>query len=269
MMTIVHDSLTFLKLALVLVSSLIFRETFTPPRNNSDSLSPSVVGKTTRRQQMLTFFTKFPLCIIPLDIASSNEFLFILHTEFRGMKTPISGLLSQLDAFYPRLPAEGSDNNLSIWLLLKLLFLFLPIMGQLIRTACYRAFRGTFRFDLAAGGENRPLIMDGPYSVVRHPAYTGSWLIVIGIIGYHFSPGTWIHERLFGSLHYVDVPGSSWGYMDPVVMVVGVWVGLILAVQVLLTIRTRDEDELLKGHFGDVWERWRSCVRYKLVPGIY
>ncbi|KAF9262068.1 hypothetical protein L218DRAFT_1078247 [Marasmius fiardii PR-910] len=268
MMTIVQD-LTFLKLALVLVSSLIFRQASTPPRNNSDSLSPSVVGKP---QQMLVLLAKLPLplYIVPLEIASLNEILFILHTEFREMKTPISTLLSRLDAFYPRLPEGSVNNSLLTWFLLKLLFLSLPIMGQLIRAACYRAFRGTFRFDLAAGGENRPLVTDGPYSVVRHPAYTGSWLIVIGIIGYHFSPGTWIHECLFGSLHHVDVPGSNWEYdMDPVVMMVWMWIGLILAVQVLLTLRTRDEDELLKGHFGDVWERWRSCVRYKLVPGVY
>ncbi|KAF9262070.1 hypothetical protein L218DRAFT_456589 [Marasmius fiardii PR-910] len=261
-MTIDHNSLTFLKLALVLVSSLSFRHTFTPPRNNSDTPSPRVAGKGTGRQidqHILAFLKRLlPLFIITFEIASLNEILFILHTEFPER-------FSQLDIIYSRIPLKGSarlDNNERP--LIKLLFLSLTLAGQLIRLACYHAFRGTYRFDVSAGGKNEPLITDGPYSIVRHPGYTALWFVVIGIVGYHLSPGTWIHVNLFD----IPDPGSSYYYYC-LATAVGLWVVSVSAVPGFLSLRTKDEDELLKECFGEAWERWRSVVRYSLVPGVY
>ena len=69
---------------------------------------------------------------------------------------------------------------------------FMIILGGYIRFICFRALGRLFTFEMSIRDEHE-LITDGPYSIVRHPSYTGAVLTLMGIICWHSSP-----VRIFG-----------------------------------------------------------------------
>ncbi|OBZ68809.1 hypothetical protein A0H81_10995 [Grifola frondosa] len=74
----------------------------------------------------------------------------------------------------------------------------LVVSGSLLRLTCYRTLGAFFTFELAILPAHR-LIASGPYSVIRHPAYTGSLLMLMGLALANLSPGGWVAEcGIFG-----------------------------------------------------------------------
>ena len=57
-------------------------------------------------------------------------------------------------------------------------------LGGLIRYKCYRALGTMFTFEMSIRKDHM-LVTSGPYSIVRHPGYTGIFLVVIGIFLVH------------------------------------------------------------------------------------
>ncbi|KAJ8094198.1 hypothetical protein PM082_023407 [Marasmius tenuissimus] len=141
---------------------------------------------------------------------------------------------------------------------LAILGLIIGISGCLLRIACYRALGSDFKFENTAAEK---LVTTGPYSLVRHPAYLGFWLILVGLPWYHLSRGSWIVES--GFLAW-QVAGVLIGKM----MVYG-WILISLCVGTLLTIRAGYEDKLLKERFGREWKEWSRRVKFKVIPSIY
>lgn len=129
---------------------------------------------------------------------------------------------------------------------------FLMCAGCAIRVACYRRLGAYFTFELSLRDEHK-LITSGPYSVVRHPAYTGSLL---------FIAGTYIAVRDRGSLlAALGLWETSWGKAVRFGLTVMAVLGTFSFVD-----RTRVEDEALKRRFGQQWIDWSRKTRYKLVP---
>lgn len=64
---------------------------------------------------------------------------------------------------------------------------FLAGLGGYIRYSCYRALGKFFTFEMSIR-KGHQLITNGPYRVVRHPAYTGIIFSVTGLICWHGSP---------------------------------------------------------------------------------
>ena len=93
-------------------------------------------------------------------------------------------------------------------------------------------------------------------AVVRHPAYVGSWLIGLGTVVMHFSPGGWFYECLG-----TDTIASK-AFM-------ALWSVWMLSVPVLLSKRAKVEDEALKEVFGEEWEAYARKTRYRLIPFVY
>ncbi|KAL1747589.1 hypothetical protein HDZ31DRAFT_31606 [Schizophyllum fasciatum] len=127
--------------------------------------------------------------------------------------------------------------------------------GAAIRLVCFRTLRRMFTFTHTIQKDHQ-LMTTGPYSVVRHPSYTGVLMVFWGKVVWQTAPGSWMRES--GFLH--TVPG----------IVVG---GLVLAFNVFFTIafliRCKEEDRALENAFGDQWRAWAGRVRYRLIPGIF
>ncbi|EKM52178.1 uncharacterized protein PHACADRAFT_212748 [Phanerochaete carnosa HHB-10118-sp] len=109
------------------------------------------------------------------------------------------------------------------------------VVGTLIRVASYRQLGRHFTFELAIRKDHK-LVTSGPYSVVRHPSYTGYWVYITGIAVSQLGPGS-----LYAEL-------GLW--RNPLGFLAG-------------------EDSALLQEFGDEWLVWAKRTPYRLVPGIY
>ena len=83
---------------------------------------------------------------------------------------------------------------------------------------------------------DQPLVQSGPYRYIRHPAYAGYLLMVLGI-----------------SLGYASLAGLS---------------TILVLVLPSLVYRIKVEEKLLVEHFGEAYHRYASTVK-RLIPGIW
>ena len=109
--------------------------------------------------------------------AALTEVAVILAT--RNPKLPIS------QKIIAKLVFSGSADGIRPTPLF-FLGIFMASVGGYIRYSCYRTLGKLFTFEMSIRDEHR-LITHGPYRVVRHPAYTGVILTIIGIICWHSS----------------------------------------------------------------------------------
>ncbi|KAH8088971.1 hypothetical protein BXZ70DRAFT_1002101 [Cristinia sonorae] len=143
--------------------------------------------------------------------------------------------------------------------LLSLLGLALVLFGSLLRAACYRALGALFTFDLSIQPRHK-LVTWGPYAYVRHPAYSGSLSLMLGLALVNLTPGSWLAEC--GVL----------GLGNP---------SLNLAVRALLFLtwyawwisvgvhRAVLEDQEMKKLFGDEWVAYSKRVPCWFIPGVF
>lgn len=131
----------------------------------------------------------------------------------------------------------------------------LMALGALIRVLAYNHLGRYFTFHLAIRKDHK-LVTSGPYSIVRHPSYTGAWLYMIGVAVSQLGPGS-----LYSEL-------GLW--RNPLGFVAGVC-QLVFVAYIGLTIflRVRKEDAALREEFKDEWLAWASRTPYRLIPGIY
>ncbi len=66
-------------------------------------------------------------------------------------------------------------------------------LGGYIRYKCYKEMGTMFTFEMSIRREHR-LVTNGPYSVVRHPGYTGILCTVAGVILWNLSSVRTVHN---------------------------------------------------------------------------
>ena len=130
------------------------------------------------------------------------------------------------------------------------------IAGTLIRVVTFRYLGKFFRFE-ASIQRDHELITGGPYSVVRHPSYTGLLISHAGWFLWQFGEGSWVLES------------GLWGAFIGKLAVLAFTVLVILGSIHLTFGRMSSEDAALQARFGTQWDQWASRVRYMVIPGIY
>ncbi|KAF8481470.1 hypothetical protein JB92DRAFT_2822143 [Gautieria morchelliformis] len=125
--------------------------------------------------------------------------------------------------------------------------------GALIRLWCYKTLGTLFTYVLTIRPDHK-LITSGPYAIVRHPSYTGSALMITGMILAVLCPHGYVREC---------------GLMStPVVGVFLVWAMGMGYTMVSLLGRGSFEDAALKKEFGVSWEAYRRAVPCRFIPGV-
>jgi len=130
------------------------------------------------------------------------------------------------------------------------------IAGSLIRLVTYRYLGEFFRFE-ASIQHNHKLVTGGPYSIVRHPGYTGLLISYSGWFLWQFWEGFWVRES------------GLWDSAQGKLATLSYAVIMILGSSYLVLTRMSNEDEALRKQFGKRWEDWAKKVQYYLLPGIY
>ena len=109
------------------------------------------------------------------------------------------------------------------------------VLGWALRSWAYRTLGHFFTFEIGIRGGHK-IIRQGPYRYIRHPSYSGYFLMGLGI-----------------ALNSC----STWALLF-----------LLLVGGVFFTLRIRDEEKMLAQHFGqDFLEYKRSTKR--LIPWIF
>ncbi len=103
--------------------------------------------------------------------------------------------------------------------------------------------------------KNHSLVTTGPYSVVRHPSYTGVIMIAISNLLLHATKGSWVRES--GLLRYFP------SKMAAAIFVIMMCLGTLAALM-----RMNAEEKALRKEFGDKWDAWAARVRYMVIPGV-
>jgi protein-S-isoprenylcysteine O-methyltransferase Ste14 len=130
------------------------------------------------------------------------------------------------------------------------------ISGGIIRLACYKSLGHMFRWEVSIQDSHK-LITSGPYSIVRHPSYSGVLLVVTGQVVRTLAKGTIFQECIVPSVgKWVQLP--IWGMAAFRVGVTG-W----------LAWRTQEEDKLLQKEFGKQWDAWATKTKYRMIPFVY
>ncbi|KDQ51244.1 hypothetical protein JAAARDRAFT_62651 [Jaapia argillacea MUCL 33604] len=234
-----------LKIPLLLILAGSHHISFTPPNkpHSSHELSaPSLWENGIRRFMNLTHFVKAVVWTAAIGEAT------ILLTQ-RYPSIPLAHQITRL-LVHNRQSSPELTTTLAF-----LLGLLLVLAGTSIRYRCYRALGRLFTFELNIRPKHR-LVTSGPYSIVRHPSYTGTLLCDMGVFLWLFSRGSLVREcgiienqaaRLV-LLAYVLVAGT---------------------VATALVRRIPAEDAMMKKEFGKDWDDWARRVPYKLLPGVY
>ena len=128
-------------------------------------------------------------------------------------------------------------------------------MGGLIRLMCYNALGNMFRWEVSILKSHK-LITTGPYSIVRHPSYTGSIFVTAGYVGLSFAGGTVVQECL--------IPSYGIWAQSVIWFMAIFWIGIVI----WLSLRTIEEDQLLKKEFGEQWDKWAAKTKYRMIPYI-
>ena len=129
--------------------------------------------------------------------------------------------------------------------------------GAYIRRNSYQTLGRMFTFELSLR-KNHRLVTSGPYSVVRHPSYTGASLALLSALACYTSPGSWFIEcsGLFPPLWKGSIVFSFWFIAGSIC-----WSAV--------SSRLKKEDAMLRQQFGSQWDAWAADVPYRLVPGVY
>jgi len=130
----------------------------------------------------------------------------------------------------------------------------LVVLGASLRYWCFHEMGRHFTLHITLL-KNHKLITTGPYSIVRHPSYTGLVFMLIGKVIWYWARGSWLRESMGYQIK------AAWVVFAPVMYVV-------LLVFVMIARRLAAEDVILKGEFGKEWDEWAEKVPYQLFPGI-
>ncbi|KAJ7166881.1 hypothetical protein C8R46DRAFT_267655 [Mycena filopes] len=127
------------------------------------------------------------------------------------------------------------------------------VLGASIRLSCFHALGELFTFDLTIHPQHR-LVTSGLYAYVRHPAYTGSLTIIVGLAFSHLSPGSWLWEC--GPLHLAPWSGPLIG---------AVWWLWTLGIGLS---RVEAEDKQMRALFSEEWDVYAERVPCWFIPGV-
>ncbi|KAG2114417.1 hypothetical protein DEU56DRAFT_919578 [Suillus clintonianus] len=135
----------------------------------------------------------------------------------------------------------------------------LSIIGSAIRIYCYSTLGRFFTFELSIRPDHK-LVTSGPYSIVRHPSYSGALCVVLGILLCHFHTRSWL----------VSCSGMFPSSGQWVKLILGcIWTAALGLVFSGFGRRIEKEEAMMQGNFGDQWKDYVKRVPYKLVPWLY
>jgi protein-S-isoprenylcysteine O-methyltransferase Ste14 len=141
------------------------------------------------------------------------------------------------------------------------------LLGAYIRLDCYKTLGPLFTFDLTVQ-PNHQLITRRFYAYVRHPAYTGSLLLVFGLALSHLTRGSWMTEC--GPLAWTRGAQPMRGGLGlgGETLRIAVWASWWLWTFCVGISRADAEDKQMRKLFGEKWNVYAQQVPWWFLPGL-
>ncbi|KIY68947.1 hypothetical protein CYLTODRAFT_373614 [Cylindrobasidium torrendii FP15055 ss-10] len=226
----------FVRAVLLLATTLCLHLIWTPPYNAAAN-ERVLVPTGHRLHRNVDAIMMFNLRVVPFPLLGRIFFWTVAIGESLQNLTSLFG------------PPSGHHTALNIPLPVFTLLCIVVIIGCAIRHASYRALGRLFTFELAKRSQHK-LVTTGPFAYVRHPAYAGWFIMLVGI-----AP-LFLGWPLHVLPNVVGIPLLMYVY------------GMMGVISTSFALRMEFEDRLLREQFGDEWERWRKQVPNKLVPYV-
>lgn len=131
--------------------------------------------------------------------------------------------------------------------------LLLTIAATALRFTAFHTLGKLFTFQLAILPEHK-LITHGIYAYCRHPSYTATPFIFLGVLLTITAPGSVLYD------------GLGVDSMMKVMTVLGM---AAIRGSYVLVGRAEIEDQVLQNEFGKEWEEWVRKVPYKFIPYMF
>ncbi|KAF5325227.1 hypothetical protein D9619_009717 [Psilocybe cf. subviscida] len=236
--------MSMLKIPVTILVSWAFKKCVTPP------LPPPPKTELMQPNADVEWYTQgvLPIAAAMQVTAGLAEVVTILACNYPG------NFLSELILTF--LVAHGGRPEALRLSPVTIIGAAMMLSGSLIRVLTYRYLGRFFHYE-ASIQKNHELIVTGPYSVVRHPSYTGFLLSHPGWFLWQFGAGSWVRESglwntvlgkiIVGSYAHTVIVGTLWTVLR----------------------RMKSEDDALKRQFGKKWDAWARDVPYLILPGIY
>ncbi|KAH8092581.1 hypothetical protein BXZ70DRAFT_445544 [Cristinia sonorae] len=178
------------------------------------------------------------------------EVYIVLAAAYPPLRSPtLLGLI---------LPPNPSLSSLSRRLEVSPAYLFataISVVGGGHRRLCFVTLGRHFTFELSVKRDHK-LITYGPYTVVRHPAYTAILIHYLGLLLTVFGLSSWWSEA--------DVWRTTLG-----VVVGGLWLVMVVFMLTSLVRRVPKEDKVMRDEFRQEWVEWSKKTPYALIPWLY
>ncbi|KAJ7712049.1 hypothetical protein B0H16DRAFT_1391764 [Mycena metata] len=192
-------------------------------------------------------------------------FIWALATRVVAMALSVFHILVMVDAEFPRqipppilelicpYPTQSIHTlrhlNVSFALGVSVM-----VLASLLRAWCFNTLGRLFTYRVAITS-NHVLVQTGPYAYVRHPSYTGVFLMLpSAAVTYLLSPGNYVAECGIGL--------TPWRWL------IIYWVVCCLYSVIALVKRGSVEDRMMEAAFGDEWRKYREKVPSAFVPYV-
>ena len=117
------------------------------------------------------------------------------------------------------------------------------------------------------------LITAGPYSIVRHPSYTGEVLVRLGAVALLLRPGGYVSQS--GALSTLGLPLTSGNLsLEQLIMLstlrlaLLIFIGWVIFALPYLVVRSPKEDATLRETFGEEWDQYAKRVPWRFIPYV-
>jgi protein-S-isoprenylcysteine O-methyltransferase Ste14 len=133
-------------------------------------------------------------------------------------------------------------------------------IGGIVRALSIRHLGQFYTWETAIFKEHK-LVTSGPFAVVRHPAYTGALLTMVGYDIFALAPRSLAKECL--------LPGSSHQAKSLLFLLyISLYIFCTAEAFNFLARRSASEDVMMKKEFKEQWVDWSKKVHWRLFPFV-
>ncbi|KAG0374988.1 hypothetical protein BGX24_009686, partial [Mortierella sp. AD032] len=239
--------------AVCLVAALISNALCIRPPPSSKTVDPKKEQKFVHESKFMTVYAhKFPIVVV--SIVTLETILYMVLMAGASVGGSASGVLKGSNSLPLRDQVILQEMaELKTW---QMVATALCLLGYVLRKWSFVTLDRFFTYQLTIRTGHK-LVQSGPYTYLRHPSYTGAILNGISFNILIFHQGLWnvftiVASRAVSLVFQTKFtfPSSVMGFQTEY------WAMFVYILMMIygIAFRVKNEEAMLKGHFGREWD---------------